>query len=252
MSEVIAVANQKGGVGKTSTTVNLGAALVRAERSVLLVDLDPQASLTEYFLKPEEMLALTDTTFTMLIEGKRIAPVLLGDKIALLPTMIDLAAAEVQLPAKRGSEKALARLIRQYDQDYVLIDCPPSLGILTTNALAAAHRVIVPCETEIMAERTIKLIMATIDDVRGQSEINPTLSVWRVLATMYDARLLHHREILEALRAKYGDLLYPTPVKATTKYKDSVTGRTDVSELDDVQGQFWDTMAATLLKEVER
>lgn len=245
---IIAIANQKGGIGKTSTTVNLAAALARHNKSVLLVDLDPQASLTEYFIQPSN---LDTTIYNLLIEGTHLPPTQLGEYISLLPANIDLAAAEVQLPAKRNQERTLARHLKQYNADYCLIDCPPSLGVLTTNALTAAHIVIVPVATELMAERTVKLILRTIEDV-VESELNPNLTVWRILPTMHDQRLAHHKEILDALRAKYKDLLYPEPVKATTKYKDAVTSQTDVSDLDSKQGEYWDTLATTLIHESEK
>src|SRR5436309_1635509 len=151
--KIIAIANQKGGTGKTSTTVNLGAALVRAGMHVLLVDLDPQASLTEYFLDPADPPA---TVFNLLIEGNPLQPLQLGEYISLLPANIDLAAAEVLLPTKTNHEKRLARFLKPYTYDYCLIDCPPSLGVLTRNALTAAHAVIIPVTTDKMAERTVK------------------------------------------------------------------------------------------------
>lgn len=245
--QIIAIANRKGGVGKTSTTVNLAAALAREGLTVLMVDLDPQSSLTEYFVQPSE---LSTTVYNLLVEGAELKPIVLGEHISLLPSNIDLAAAEVQLPTKRNQERTLARMLKRYSYDYCLIDCPPSLGVLTTNALTAANLVIVPVTTELMAERTIKLILNTVEDVK-ESELNPSLKVWRILPTLHDTRLAHHKEILEALQTKYQSLVYAEPVKHTTKYKDAVTSQVDISELDRLQGEYWDRLAVRLIAESE-
>lgn len=121
---------------------------------------------------------------------------------------------------------------------------------MTVNALTAARWAIIPVSTELMAERTVKLILETIEDI-VESELNQDLTVWRIVPTMYDQRLAHHREILEALRSKYGELLYGEPVRATTKYKDAVTSQTDVSDLDKRLGVYWDELAALLQQEVK-
>ncbi len=244
---IIAIANQKGGVGKTSTTVNLAFALTRLNKTVLLVDLDPQASLTEYFIDPS---TLSETTYNLLIDTHPVQTVKVSTQISLLPSNIDLASAEILLPAKLNNARTLSRMLKFYNADYALVDCPPSLGVLTTNALTAADRLIIPVATELMAERTVKLILSTIEQVRD-SELNPKLKVWRILPTLFDKRLAHHKEILAALKAKYDWLLYPEPVKSSTKYKDSVTGKVDVSRLDSQQGMFWDKFALCLINECE-
>ncbi len=244
---IIAIANQKGGIGKTTCTVSLAAALARAKKTILLVDLDPQGSLTEYFVNPIE---LNETIYDALINGNTVKPLQLGEQIQLLPANIDLAAAEIQLPSKRNQERILTRLLRNYQADYCLIDCPPSLGVLTANSLTAAQLVLVPVACELMAERTVKLILSTIEEIR-ESELNPSLKVWRLLPTLYDRRLAHHREILAALKVKYPELLYQEPVRATTKYKDSVTNRSDVSDLAPKLGHYWDRLAQTLIEEIE-
>jgi chromosome partitioning protein len=232
---------------KTSTTVNLGAALSRAGHSVLLVDMDPQASLTEYFINPGE---LTATIYNALKDGMTVSLFHIGASISLIPANIDLAAAEIELPAKHKytHHQRLARVLRSYAADYCLVDCPPSLGELTVNALAAAQYALIPVSTELMAERTVKLILQTIEEIRDDG-LNAVLQVWRILPTLYDIRLAHHQEIREALRAKYGNLLYPDPVRATTKYKDAVTIHADVSALDPRLGEYWDTLAFLLRTE---
>lgn len=247
--KILAIADQKGGTGKTTTTVNLAAALVRASKTVLLVDMDPQGSLTEYFINPAE---LTTTIYDALIDGAALSPVKIGELVHLIPANIDLAAAEIQLPAKRNQERTLARFLKSFSSsyDYCLIDCPPSLGVLTANALTAAQLVLVPVATELMAERTMKLIVSTINEIRD-SELNTSLRIWRILPTLFDMRLAHHREILAAMQYKYADWLYPNPVRATTKYKDAVTQQTDISELDTKLGIYWDEMAEVLIHETQ-
>ena len=243
------MSNQKGGTGKTSTCVNLAAALSRKDKKVLLVDMDPQGSLTEYFVNPSE---LTVTIYNGLLEGVTVIPLKIGKSICLIPATIDLAAAEIQLPAKRNQERTLTRMLRHYQQDYdyCLLDCPPSLGVLTANALIASSLVIVPVSTELMAERTVKLILNTIEDIRD-TELNTTLKVWHILPTLYDQRLAHHREILEVLKVKYPQLLYADPVKATTKYKDAVTSGTDISDFDQTLGAYWDRFAQALINDTQ-
>ena len=207
--------------------------------------MDPQASLTEYFNGSTEF---SLTIYDALLHGTTVPLLPIGPLIDLFPANIDLAAAEIQLPAKRSQERTLERILRGYKSyDYTIIDCPPSLGVLTTNALTAASVVLVPVSTELMAERTIKLILQTVLEIR-ETELNPNLTIWRILATMYDSRLSHHKEILEALHVKYGKLLYSEPVRLTTKYKDAVTNQTDISGLDANLGTYWINLATTLIQ----
>jgi chromosome partitioning protein len=248
----LAIANQKGGTAKTTTAVSLAAALSRVEKRVLLIDLDPQASLSEYYFKPSELADSNQTVYDALIENRQVQPRSIGPGRDLLPATIDLAAADIRLSSRMNQQRILAKFLKPFAAryDYCLVDCSPSLGVLTVNALTAAQYALIPVETELLAERTVKLILGTLDEVK-ESELNPDLKVWRLLATLYDSRLAHHREILEALRRKYGDLLYQEPMRATTKYKDAAIDRVDVSELDMMQGDYWDRLAITLLAETQ-
>ena len=247
--KIIAIANQKGGVGKTPTTVNVAFALARAGYRILLVDLDPQGSLSEYFLADQADIQEV-TVYNALSDLQRIAPISITQQIALLPAHDELAGAELELPSKVHGQKRLAKVLSFYqsDYDYCLLDCPPSLGILTINALASAHQVIIPVKTEISAERALKRIKNTINDIR-QSDLNGQLTIWGILPTIYDSRKAHHNEVLQALRYKYGEEVYQDPSRETTKYNDATVLKADVSALDKALAKYWDTLAGTLVQE---
>jgi chromosome partitioning protein len=246
---IIAVANQKGGVGKTPTTVNVAFALARAGKTILLVDLDPQGSLSEYFLADQADLQEV-TVYNALSDLQRIEPLVITKQIALLPAHDELSGAELELPPKPNGQKRLAQVLSLYqaDYDFCLLDCPPSLGILTINALASAHQVIIPVKTEISAERALKRIKNTIKDVQ-QSALNGQLKIWGILPTIYDSRKAHHNEVLQALRYKYREEVYKDPSRETTKYNDATVLKTDVSALDKALAAYWDQLAATLVQE---
>src|SRR3982074_3746759 len=197
-ARVAAVCNQKGGVGKTTTTINLGAALAEQGRRVLLVDFDPQGALSVGLgIQPHELDA---TIYNLLMErGLTAHDVLFKtnvDGMDLLPSNIDLSGAEVQLVHEAGREFVLGRVLQPGPPDYdvVLIDCQPSLGLLTVNALACADGVLVPLECEYFALRGVALLMETSEKVA--SRLSPKLAIDGVLATMYDSRTLHTREVL--------------------------------------------------------
>ncbi len=215
--------NQKGGVGKTTSTINLGAALAELGRRVLLVDFDPQGALSVGLgVNPHE---LDLTTYSMLVDRSVVADdVLLKTNISgldLLPSNIDLSAAEVQLVNEVAREHTLARVLAPVlaDYDIVLIDCQPSLGLLTVNALTAADGVIIPLECEFFALRGVALLMDIIHKV--QDRLNPRLEVDGILATMYDARTVHGREVLTRVVEAFGDKVFHTVVSRTVKFPET-------------------------------
>jgi chromosome partitioning protein len=222
-ARVVAMCNQKGGVGKTTTAINLGAALAEYGRKVLLVDFDPQGSLSVGLgLNPHDM---DLSVYNLLLEpGVRIKDVLVPTGVPgmdLLPSNIDLSAAEVQLVHEVAREQTLSRVLGPAVEDYdiILIDCQPSLGLLTVNALTASDGVIVPLECEYFALRGVALLKTTIDKV--QERLNPKLTIDGVLGTMYDGRTLHGREVMERLVQAWGDTVFHTVIRRTVKFSDS-------------------------------
>jgi chromosome partitioning protein len=222
-ARVMAMCNQKGGVGKTTTTINLGAALAEYGRKVLLVDFDPQGSLSVGLgLNPHDMEL---SVYNLLLEpGVRIEDVVVPSGVPgmdLLPSNIDLSAAEVQLVHEVAREQTLQRVLGPAIEDYdvILIDCQPSLGLLTVNALTASDGVIVPLECEYFALRGVALLKTTIDKVRER--LNPKLTIDGVLGTMYDGRTLHGREVMERLVQAWGDTVFHTVIRRTVKFSDS-------------------------------
>src|ERR1700754_1282646 len=199
-ARIVAVCNQKGGVGKTTTTINLGAALAERGRKMLLVDFDPQGALSVGLgIQPHD---IDSTVYNLLMErGVEAHDVLFETAVPnmdLLPSNIDLSGAEVQLVHEVGREFILGGTLKSVvpDYDYILIDCQPSLGLLTINALACADSVLVPLECEYFAMRGVALLMETIDKV--QQRLNPNLTIDGLLGTMYDSRTLHTREVLSS------------------------------------------------------
>jgi len=220
---IIAMCNQKGGVGKTTTTINLGAALAEYGRRVLLVDFDPQgAASVGLGVNPHE---LDRTVYNLLMErGADVHDVLVGtdvENLDLLPANIDLSAAEVQLVGEVARESVLSRVLRPVVDDYdvILVDCQPSLGLLTVNALTAAHGVLIPLECEFFALRGVALLVETIEKVRDR--LNPRLDVDGILATMFDSRTLHSREVVARVHEAFGDKLLQTVIGRTVKFPDA-------------------------------
>jgi chromosome partitioning protein len=222
-AHVLAMCNQKGGVGKTTSAINLGAALAEFGRRVLLVDFDPQGALSVGLgVNPHE---LDRTVYNLLMERDVTADdVLLKTNVPgldLLPSNIDLSAAEVQLVGEVAREQTLGRVLGPVlpDYDYVIIDCQPSLGLLTVNALTAADSVIIPLECEFFALRGVALLMDTIQKV--QERLNPELELQGILATMYDARTLHGREVLARVVEAFGDRVFHTVINRTVRFPET-------------------------------
>jgi chromosome partitioning protein len=222
-ARIIALCNQKGGVGKTTSTINLGAALAEVGRRVLLVDFDPQGALSVGLgVAPHQ---LDRTAYNLLMErGVSIDDILLKTGVAgmdLLPSNIDLSAAEVQLVGEVAREQTLARAIAPVveDYDFVLIDCQPSLGLLTVNALTAAHGVIIPLECEFFSLRGVALLIDTVEKVRER--LNPQLKLDGILATMYDGRTLHGREVFARVVEAFGDDVFDTVISRTVRFPET-------------------------------
>jgi len=222
-ARVIAMCNQKGGVGKTTTTINLGASLAEYGRRVLLVDFDPQGALSVGLGIPTHQ--LDTTVYNLLVErGHEVRDVIQStriDGLDVLPANIDLSAAEVQLVGEVAREQILARVLRPVldDYDVILIDCQPSLGLLTVNALTAAHGVVVPLECEFFAMRGVALLIETIDKITDR--LNPALTLDGILATMYDGRTLHSKEVVRSVVDHFQDKVFHTVISRTIKFPDA-------------------------------
>jgi len=231
-ARVLALVNQKGGVGKTTTTINLGAALAGYGRRVLLIDFDPQGALSAGV--GVNAYELEHTVYDVMLGtevGIREVRLPTGvPGLEVVPAGIDLSAAEMALVNEVAREQilaaALAPVLDEYD--YVLIDCQPSLGLLTMNALAASDGVIIPLECEFFALRGMKILVDTITKVR--SRINPRLTVDGILATMYDARTVHRREVLQRVVEAFGDTVFRTVITQTIKFPETTVAGTPITD----------------------
>jgi chromosome partitioning protein len=226
-AKVVAMCNQKGGVGKTTSTINLGAALAEYGRRVLLVDLDPQGALSAGLGVPHY--ELDRTIYNLLVEPRAsIEDVLIHTRVKqmdLIPSNIDLSAAEIQLVNEVGREQTVARALHPVldRYDYVLIDCQPSLGLLTVNGLACADAVIIPTECEYFSLRGLALLTDTVDKVRDR--LNPKLEIKGILLTRFDPRTVNAREVMARVVERFGDLVFDTVITRTVRFPEtSVAG----------------------------
>jgi chromosome partitioning protein len=219
LARVIAFANQKGGVAKTTTTLNLGVAFAEQGKRVLAVDLDPQGNLTmSQGWNPDE---IDRSMFDVLVHKLPITEIIRENEIDVAVSSIDLAGAELALSSMIGRERALEKALLPVREsyDFVLVDTPPSLGLLTINALVAAEGVIVPVQCEYLSLRGLVQLENTLSMIR--ENLNPHVAIQGILPTMFDKRLLHSREAVEILKENFGDLVLNTKIRKTVRYAEA-------------------------------
>jgi chromosome partitioning protein len=230
-ARIIAMCNQKGGVGKTTTAINLASALAGYGRKVLVVDFDPQGALSAGLgVVAHDIKTIYDLMVEKELNVEEVIVKTGVKNLDVIPANIDLSAAEVQLVNEVAREQILARILRPIlgNYDVIIIDCQPSLGLLTVNALTAAHGVLIPLNCEFFALRGVALLIETIEKVRDR--LNPAIKLDGILATMYDPRTLHAREVVERLYEAFGDQVFDTIVNRTVKFPDATIAALPITE----------------------
>jgi chromosome partitioning protein len=230
-ARIIAMCNQKGGVGKTTTAINLASALAGYGRKVLVVDFDPQGGLSAGLgVVAHDIKTIYDLMVEKDLNVEEVIVKTGVKNLDVIPANIDLSAAEVQLVNEVAREQILARILRPIlgNYDVIIIDCQPSLGLLTVNALTAAHGVLIPLNCEFFALRGVALLIETIEKVRDR--LNPAIKLDGILATMYDPRTLHAREVVERLYEAFGDQVFDTIVNRTVKFPDATIAALPITE----------------------
>ncbi|WP_290220995.1 ParA family protein [Corynebacterium atrinae] len=238
-AKIISMCNQKGGVGKTTSTINLGACLAEQGRKVLLVDLDPQGALSAGLGVPYDELDLT--VYNLLIDNQTsIHSAIHSTSVPgmdLVPANIDLSAAEIQLVNEVGREQTLARALRPVmkEYDFIILDCQPSLGLLTVNALACSHGVIIPMECEYFSLRGLALLTDTVEKVSDR--LNFDLEILGILVTMFDRRTSHAREVMSRVVEVFGDQVFDSVITRTVRFPEtSVAGEPIITWAPSSQG----------------
>jgi chromosome partitioning protein len=228
--QVIAFANQKGGVAKTTTTLNLAVAFAESGKRVLAVDLDPQSNLTmSQGIDPD---SLEKSMYDVLVNDVSIREVIRKREVDVACASIDLAGAEIAMSTKIGRERSLQKALRPVldDYDFVCIDTPPSLGLLTINALTAADKVIVPVQCEYLSMRGLVQLQNTLSMIR--EELNPDVSIEGILPTLVDTRTVHAKEAIEILEENFGDRVFATRIKKTIRFAEAPVKGTSVLKYD--------------------
>jgi chromosome partitioning protein len=257
MGTVLAIANQKGGVAKTTSVASLGAALAELGQRVLVVDLDPQGSLTfSLGVDPEDLELSVHQVLTQGLDAREVI-IRTEDDVDLLPATIELARAEAELLTRTGREHVLKAALEQlsddeFEHDWVLLDCPPSLGVLTVAALTAADGVVIPLQCETLSHRGVSQLLDTVHDVKRFT--NRRLAVWGVLPTLYDGRSSHARAVLESIPGTFELEVFSPPIPKTIRFAEApAKGRSILATANSTKGAAaYREVAAALVERARR